>query len=113
MLTIYTCIWDGSQVVLEPLEQRSWIVCDGDVDPEWIGGWYDLAHTTWCLESFTSFAATASIYQAFHAAPLSILADSTTALPKHRVPEVRAACSASSLTLPLPLPLPSHATQSP
>jgi dynein heavy chain 2 len=22
--------------VQEPLEQRSWIVCDGDVDPEWI-----------------------------------------------------------------------------
>ncbi len=25
-----------SQVVKEPLEQRSWIICDGDVDPEWI-----------------------------------------------------------------------------
>jgi hypothetical protein len=24
------------QVVKEPLEQRSWIICDGDVDPEWI-----------------------------------------------------------------------------
>ncbi|GFH23298.1 uncharacterized protein HaLaN_20892 [Haematococcus lacustris] len=24
------------RVVKEPLEQRSWIVCDGDVDPEWI-----------------------------------------------------------------------------
>jgi hypothetical protein len=24
------------QVVREPLEQRSWVVCDGDVDPEWI-----------------------------------------------------------------------------
>eukprot|EP00976_Prorocentrum_cordatum_P106575 1194480-Prorocentrum_minimum.AAC.5 len=24
------------QVVKEPLEQHSWIVCDGDVDPEWI-----------------------------------------------------------------------------
>lgn len=24
------------QVVQEPLEQRSWIICDGDVDPEWI-----------------------------------------------------------------------------
>jgi hypothetical protein len=23
-------------VVQEPLEQRSWIICDGDVDPEWI-----------------------------------------------------------------------------
>lgn len=23
-------------VVKEPLEVRSWIVCDGDVDPEWI-----------------------------------------------------------------------------
>ena len=23
-------------VAKEPLEQRSWIVCDGDVDPEWI-----------------------------------------------------------------------------
>jgi dynein heavy chain 2 len=22
--------------VREPLEQRSWVVCDGDVDPEWI-----------------------------------------------------------------------------
>jgi hypothetical protein len=26
----------NAQVVQEPLEQRSWIVCDGDVDPEWI-----------------------------------------------------------------------------
>jgi dynein heavy chain 2 len=25
-----------TQVVKEPLEQRSWIICDGDVDPEWI-----------------------------------------------------------------------------
>ncbi|GFR50179.1 hypothetical protein Agub_g12346, partial [Astrephomene gubernaculifera] len=24
------------KVVKEPLEQRSWIICDGDVDPEWI-----------------------------------------------------------------------------
>jgi dynein heavy chain 2 len=24
------------QVVKEPLEQHSWIICDGDVDPEWI-----------------------------------------------------------------------------
>lgn len=24
------------RVVKEPLEQRSWIICDGDVDPEWI-----------------------------------------------------------------------------
>ena len=24
------------KVVAEPLEQRSWIVCDGDIDPEWI-----------------------------------------------------------------------------
>ncbi|GMH35100.1 hypothetical protein BSKO_02968 [Bryopsis sp. KO-2023] len=24
------------QVVKEPLEKRSWIICDGDVDPEWI-----------------------------------------------------------------------------
>lgn len=24
------------KVVKEPLEQRSWIVCDGDIDPEWI-----------------------------------------------------------------------------
>lgn len=24
------------KVVTEPLEQRSWIVCDGDIDPEWI-----------------------------------------------------------------------------
>ena len=24
------------QVVREPLTTRSWIVCDGDVDPEWI-----------------------------------------------------------------------------
>ena len=24
------------QVVREPLSTRSWIVCDGDVDPEWI-----------------------------------------------------------------------------
>ena len=24
------------QVVKEPLERRSWIICDGDVDPEWI-----------------------------------------------------------------------------
>lgn len=24
------------QVVKEPLEQHSWIVCDGDIDPEWI-----------------------------------------------------------------------------
>jgi len=23
-------------VAKEPLEQRSWVVCDGDVDPEWI-----------------------------------------------------------------------------
>ena len=23
-------------VAKQPLEQRSWIVCDGDVDPEWI-----------------------------------------------------------------------------
>ena len=23
-------------VAREPLEQRSWVVCDGDVDPEWI-----------------------------------------------------------------------------
>jgi hypothetical protein len=23
-------------VVREPLEQRCWLVCDGDVDPEWI-----------------------------------------------------------------------------
>lgn len=25
-----------AQVAKEPLEQRSWVVCDGDVDPEWI-----------------------------------------------------------------------------
>lgn len=24
------------KVVKEPLHQRSWIICDGDVDPEWI-----------------------------------------------------------------------------
>lgn len=23
-------------MVKEPLEQHSWIICDGDVDPEWI-----------------------------------------------------------------------------
>ena len=26
----------GVQVVKEPQHVRSWIVCDGDVDPEWI-----------------------------------------------------------------------------
>jgi len=24
------------QVVLEPENVRSWIICDGDIDPEWI-----------------------------------------------------------------------------
>lgn len=29
-------MFSGFRVVKEPLEQRSWIVCDGDVDPEWV-----------------------------------------------------------------------------
>ena len=24
------------QVVKEPIEVKSWIVCDGDIDPEWV-----------------------------------------------------------------------------
>ena len=24
------------QVVKEPIEVQSWIVCDGDIDPEWV-----------------------------------------------------------------------------
>ena len=28
--------WSSRQVIKEPLEVWSWIVCDGDIDPEWI-----------------------------------------------------------------------------
>ena len=24
------------QVIKEPMEVRSWIICDGDIDPEWV-----------------------------------------------------------------------------
>lgn len=36
LLGFYFVSYSAKEVVSEPLDVHSWIVCDGDIDPEWI-----------------------------------------------------------------------------